>query len=699
MIPKAVVWAKRWRASWLAALVALVSSCHPAHYRIEQPVVTAPPPRGAFRAGAAEVDITPAIGYPVFGHSLDGAPRTTGYRGRLWARAIALEDARGERLALVSVDLGAVSGLLQRKVASQIASLGLSPARLMLAATHTHSGPHGYFGETFYNGFGGGRAGFDPQLLEFLASRIVLALERAVAQLEPARVGHVTHVLPGITRNRSLPAWASNKLEPDLPADLPEVDDRLQLLRFDAYPSQRPLAAFVAFAAHGTADNHHNTLYHGDLHGYAARRLETVVRARHASTPGPDFVAVTANGAEGDVSPAWSCQSYAEVERLGAALGDGAALAFDAAHAEHGDEIELAHAYREVDAPGASTAEGLVCVEPRVGAATLGGAEDGRSFAHGRLGIREGHRKREPEGCQSFKLPAGAFLQGLLVWRRFSQVYELVGSDAGPADFPRYLPFQAFRIGKLANLVTVPGEPTTVLGYRIARRIADVEELAGGGAPAPVSPTIVVGLANEYVGYFTTSAEYSLQHYEGASTFYGPLQGTFAEEQVLETYRRAREIEYLRSAGCHASVAPCCPGCSHARATPTLGNLYYAGRPFSPGETRSFVGSARACSASEWREIELESDGVSVVFRYRGADGNEACAWPPPRHYVITSGASAGSERTLQGDEDSRFVIEADDEEWTVTWWPPPGACHDQPCRLAVERPGMAPLLSREFVR
>jgi neutral ceramidase len=60
--------------------------------------------------------------------------------------------------------------------------------------------------------------------------------------------------------------------------------------------------------------------------------------------------------------------------------------------------------------------------------------------------------------------------------------------------------------------VTVPGEPTTVAGYRVEQ-----DALAAAG----VSSASLVGYAGDYAGYFTTPEEYALQHYEGAHTLYG----------------------------------------------------------------------------------------------------------------------------------------------------------------------------------
>src|SRR5262245_47887880 len=98
------------------------------------------------RAGFARVDITPPPGAGLFGYGTGGA-RSRGHRMRLNARALVLEDPAGERLAFLLADLGAVSALLQRKVADRIQPrTGIGADRLLLSATHTHSAPGHFFG-------------------------------------------------------------------------------------------------------------------------------------------------------------------------------------------------------------------------------------------------------------------------------------------------------------------------------------------------------------------------------------------------------------------------------------------------------------------------------------------------------------------------------------------------------------------------
>jgi neutral ceramidase len=62
----------------------------------------------------------------------------------------------------------------------------------------------------------------------------------------------------------------------------------------------------------------------------------------------------------------------------------------------------------------------------------------------------------------------------------------------------------------------LPFESTTMAGRRLAGSVRDAL------APAGVRHVVIAGLANAYSGYVTTREEYAAQHYEGASTHFGP---------------------------------------------------------------------------------------------------------------------------------------------------------------------------------
>jgi hypothetical protein len=90
-----------------------------------------------------------------------------------------------------------------------------------------------------------------------------------------------------------------------------------------------------------------------------------------------------------------------------------------------------------------------------------------------------------------------------------------------PTWVPTRLPFQALRIGDVV-FAAVPGEPTTDIGKEIKQRA-----LALGFARG-----FVLGLSNEYGGYFTTPSGYTNGGIAARSTIYGPGAGELVVERA-----------------------------------------------------------------------------------------------------------------------------------------------------------------------
>ena len=84
-----------------------------------------------------------------------------------------------------------------------------------------------------------------------------------------------------------------------------------------------------------------------------------------------------------------------------------------------------------------------------------------------------------------------------------------------PPVVPQVLPVQLLRVGAVAVL-GIPGELTTMAGRRLRTSVLDAMSATG------VTDLALGTYANEYAGYITTPEEYSAQHYEGASTLFGP---------------------------------------------------------------------------------------------------------------------------------------------------------------------------------
>jgi hypothetical protein len=84
-------------------------------------------------------------------------------------------------------------------------------------------------------------------------------------------------------------------------------------------------------------------------------------------------------------------------------------------------------------------------------------------------------------------------------------------------------------------LGTVPGEATTVAGRQMMARLREgtMRARRTGPPPVPSDSVAIIGLANGYLNYITTAAEYQAQTYEGGSTLYGPHSATFMAERLI----------------------------------------------------------------------------------------------------------------------------------------------------------------------
>jgi neutral ceramidase len=638
---------------WLAASMGI--GCGGKRFVVSQPASPyTPAPTGAFRAGVASVDVTPHPGPPMFGHSTEGAGRAVGYQMRLRARALAFEDEQGERAVLVQLDLGASSGLIHREVSRAVNDLGLNPARVLFAATHTHAGPGGIYSSRFYNEHAAGRPGFDRRLTTWVAGQIERAIRAAIADLKPARLLLGEEQDAEVSRNRSIEAWAENLPGPNGRL-YPDKDTRLRILRIEQSVDGEdvPVGAIVSFAVHDTALSHEMELYHPDLLGVAARALETYVR----KTTKKPFVAAFINSAEGDISPNWRKQGADEAVRLGDALAISAAKAYGNAKLLAGP-FPLRVGYREKDLPKQPTALGPLCEKPMLGVPLIAGAEDGRSFIYGEFRVFEGRRrsKYDDDDCHGYKQQALTPIQKILL---------------RPSKFVRTVPFHVLQLGTELAFAGVPGEPTTVLGQHIEAAV-----LAYG-----VKRAWVVGLADEYSSYWTTPFEYDEQHYEGGSTIFGRNQGPLAVEQLGQL---AKDIQ-------SDSVED------------------YKNREFQPGCDKQLRGPERPCASKSWTAgdsiPERDSKGVltKITFPWRGARDAEICGrgeLPIVSAWCDGVPASELAGGLPEDDGNHTFAVaRSGSNKWTADWRLPAWVAQKyEKCRLQVERPdAQSPLQSVEY--
>lgn len=135
--------------------------------------------KAEFKAGAAVVDVTPQE-LPVIVNGGMRSRTLDTINTRLHARAIAVAD-EDTTVVIVVVDscmmprdfLDEVKGIASKKT-------GISPAKILISATHTHSAP---------SCMGALGTNADPNYVPFLRGQLVQAIESASSRLEPAQVG------------------------------------------------------------------------------------------------------------------------------------------------------------------------------------------------------------------------------------------------------------------------------------------------------------------------------------------------------------------------------------------------------------------------------------------------------------------------------------------------------------------------------
>lgn len=461
-------------------------------------------------AGSAKVDITPPPGMPLAGYS-SNAHYAQGFRTRLYARVIYIKSG-SNAAAIVACDLLSGSSLVQKKVAELIAkSTDVSYSDILIAGTHTHSGPGNYFESNFYNRFASNASGFDEEYFNFLCNQIATAIIKAYTTRKPAMLAHGTKTLYGFTRNRSFNAYKANANNRDNNS-LQAVNPIMHMLRVDTIEEgkQRPLAAFTVFSIHGTTIPDSNMLYSADVFAYIERELECEMQRQGFS----QFVHAVCNGTHADNAPniLKGKQGFEESKRLGILLGQQAIALYNELKAKGTTKATVTTILNEIDVyTNPSIGNVALCI-PKVGNTLLAGASDGgpTPVISSLPFFKEGSRSCLPCGCHKQKQVTGGPLQPLIL---------------PTEDFPHILTFQAIRINEIFFL-PVPFEVTYESGNRISMA-------AKQSSTQPITP-IVISCANGYTGYCTTPEEYSMQHYEGGHTLYGPNTQPFLALQYAQ---------------------------------------------------------------------------------------------------------------------------------------------------------------------
>ncbi|HVF10101.1 MAG TPA: neutral/alkaline non-lysosomal ceramidase N-terminal domain-containing protein [Abditibacteriaceae bacterium] len=407
------------------------------------------------QAGVSKIDITPPVGCDLTGFGAREGP-SLAVRDPLFARALALQDSHTQAVVIACDLLGLEARFVAHVRHAVEREIGVPARHVMIAGTHTHSGPACMFlrhcGDV------------DATYMAQLAERLVHAARKACSTLRPASMASGKTRVSGISINRR---------EPGGP-----VDEDLDLVRFDDARGNA-LATLLSFACHPLGEGPANRSISADFPGDLTQRVEAATGA----------TALFLNGACAQINP------LQPVPQMGATLAQ-AAL-----------EMRLKPSRKKTLRV---RTRDLILPLQRVNKKSIG------SYINEQAEVLARTASAQPGET--------ARLQYKVASARLEWAWETRDALAtGLAPQCVAAEVQTLQIGDVV-LVGVPGELFVELGFVIKQALAPAH-------------AIVVGYANDNIGYIPTRASYPQGGYEvdDAYRYYGypaPLAPAAGEEIV-----------------------------------------------------------------------------------------------------------------------------------------------------------------------
>ena len=267
--------------------------------QVDMPEDPGHPPRGQRRVGAAQRDVSPTDSQFLFGYP-HVERMSTGVHDPLLAVAMVLEDG-AQQAILVAVDVILLTKWQVAEARREIArTTGVPAAHIMIAATHTHSGP--VTADLLSATNDSVVPPPDPTYVRALVQGIVQAAQDAYRDRQPATIGFAVAAAAGIGTNRHDPEGPS----------MPEAP----VLVARSLQDQRVICVMSVCSMHPTVLHEDSTLVSGDFPAFARQYLQ-----QHAL--GADCPIVYFMGAAGNQSPrhVTRANTLDEADRLGTILG------------------------------------------------------------------------------------------------------------------------------------------------------------------------------------------------------------------------------------------------------------------------------------------------------------------------------------------------------------------------------------------
>lgn len=436
------------------------------------------------KIGTASVDITPPVGTSIGGNYRDDY-KSRGIFQNLYAHALVIDDGSKE-ISLVVSDLLGIPAQMVKKIRKKVyTSCGLKEEQVMVAATHTHSGPDtvGLAPESKV----------DEKTLEMIIKKIAQAVEEAYANKVKAKIGFGSTKEEGIPHNRRLRTkdgkvhmnW--EKIPPGEIAEvLGPIDPELGVGKIEDNQG-RLKGIFLNYTCHPAILAGDNLLISADYPGFIYKKLKESL--------GEDILTLFTNGTEGNINhinpfdPSQE-RGFKEAERIGNILAQKVTPFLQELSVM--DDCKVDFSVKKLEIPRRKI------------------PEDRLNWAKEVLAKWDGKFRNLVDG-----LPDEFYAQETMILKELE-------------DEPVRTEVQIFRIGKTA-FAGLPGEVFVEYGLKIK-----------GGSPFP--KTFVIGLANDWIGYVPTRRAFEEGGYEPTPARSSQLDEGAGEMIVEETLNLLNEL-------------------------------------------------------------------------------------------------------------------------------------------------------------
>lgn len=226
-------------------------------------------PAAGFRAGVGRVKITPDTPIWLSGYASRNHPSESVLHD-IWAKALAVEDAKGSRAVLVTIDLVGLPPSLSNTVAARVSKeYGLERSRLVMNCSHTHTAPVVRPNLLSMYDIDDAQGQLLVDYAKTLENKLVSVVGAALGDLAPAKLssGHGQAVI-GINRRQVTPKGVIIGVNPEGP-----TDRDVPVLKVETADGKLKAVLF-GYSCHNTTLTGEHYVISGDYAGFAQIGVE-----------------------------------------------------------------------------------------------------------------------------------------------------------------------------------------------------------------------------------------------------------------------------------------------------------------------------------------------------------------------------------------------------------------------------------------